>query len=224
MRKQLIGILSAGAMVLAGGALADTIGARTYEVLFKDGALDTVPRTAALVYDRDVVNDLRPEAAARDSGTITLDFAGEDGGEAVLTFRQGEGHRGIGSFPVSVGNPIIMYFVETVARDMAETAGGSPFYIRNRMKEALLHPAEVTQGDAAFGDGAVPVQTLILHPFREDPNRDRMHGFGELTLAVTMSEDVPGWYHTLEARVPGGDGEGPIYLSTVALEKVETGR
>ena len=50
---------------------------------------------------------------------------------------------------------MIMYFVETVTRDMGESAGGSVFYIRNRIKEALVTPTEAVAGEAEAGETAV---------------------------------------------------------------------
>lgn len=192
-------------------ATAATERAEPYDLLFKEGTLDDVDRDATLTYSRDVENALKPEAAERDTGRITLTFEdGDDIEEAILTFRQDEKFRVLGEFPASVGNPIILYFVETVVRDMAESAGGSPFYIRNRVKEALVKPAEIeTDNDT----------TVTMKPFEGDPNADQMRGFGDLTLVVTMSEDAPGWYTSLKAHVPGA--EGAIYSSTMTLGDAE---
>jgi len=47
-----------------------------------------------------------------------------------------------------------------------------------------------------------------------------MQGFGELALAVTMSEDVPGWYMSFVAEVPGDEGT-PVYRSEIDFESLE---
>lgn len=191
----------------AAAALAATDDA-PYDLLFKNGTLDDIDRDTTLVYDRTVTNALAPDAATRDTGRIELTFEDSDVEAALLTFRQDGKHRVLGEFPASVGNPMILYFVETVVRDMAESAGGSPFYIRNRVKESLVAPAEVETGGG--------VSTVTLRPFEGDPNADRMQGFDDLALTVTMSEDTPGWYSELKAEVPGEDGT-PVYASTIAL-------
>lgn len=205
--------LIAGATALGAKSLD---GGETYDLLFRNGTLDAVPRDATLTYRRDVSNALKPEAASRDSGTIALSISEDDRPVAEIDFRQGEQHRSLGTFPASVGNPMIMYFYESVVRDMAEAAGGSPFYIRNRVKEALMQPAEITRGEARLGDATVPVQTVTLRPFADDPNRDRMQGFGDLELRVTMSDAVPGWYLSLVAEAPGAAG----YLSELRFDGV----
>lgn len=211
--------LLAAAPAPAGSA---TAGAETYDLLFKGGTLDAVPRDYRLVYTRAVTNTYKPETEERDSGRIELTFDDGTPQGAFLRFYQDDKHRNIGTFPASVGNPIIMYFVETVVRDMAESAGGSPFYIRNRVKEALVAPAEIADEPAKVGGQEVAAREITIRPFAGDPNAERMQGFGDLEIRVTMSDEVPGWYYALEAVVPGKDG--PRYASTMTFtgeDKVE---
>ena len=186
---------------------------KPYDLLFRNGTLGDIPADRALVYDRDVQNSLTPAAATRDTGLVVLGIEEGERPQAELQFRQDSKHRNLGSFPASVGNPIIMYFVETVVRDMAESVGGSPFYIRNRVKESLLRPAE--RAESAEG------VSLTLRPFDGDPNAARMQGFDRLALTVTMSDEVPGWYRSLRADVPGADGGAPIYSSVMTFETLE---
>lgn len=219
MRKTML--FAALCLGLAGPAAAETLdGQETYDLLFRSGTLDPVGKDKALSYTREVVNALKPESAVRDTGTIRLSFEEQQAMMAELEFLQNGKHRGLGKFPASVGNPMIMFFYESVVRDMAEAAGGSPFYIRNRVKEALIRPSEVVEGEATLDGRTVPTKTVVLHPFEGDPNSERMQGFGELALAVTMSEDVPGWYMSFVAEVPGDEGT-PVYRSEIDFESLE---
>ncbi|MHA7868612.1 MAG: hypothetical protein ACX93U_14065 [Salipiger thiooxidans] len=220
MRKTLALIAAVACLGLPGWA-ATTEATQTFDLLFRQGTLDEVGRDAVLHYNRTVTNAAKPEAAERDTGAVALSF--EDGPQALqanLQFLQDGKHRNLGSFPASVGNPMIMYFYESVIRDMAETAGGSPFYIRNRVKEALVQPAEIVTGEASFGGSEVPTQTVILRPFEGDPNAGNMRGFGGLELSVTMSEEVPGWYLSLVATAPGADGAPGAYVSELRFDTV----
>lgn len=210
-------------LAIAGGAGAGIAGGQeTYDLLFRTGTLDDIPRDQALVYSRDVENAHLPDAAARDTGEIALRFESTDDRPemAEMLFTQGEKHRHLGSFPASVGNPIIMYFTETVVRDMVETVGGSPFYVRNRVKESLVTPTEAVRVDIPWDGQTVSAQQIVLHPFEGDKNAGRMSGFDQMTLTVTMSEDVPGWYHSLVAEVPALDGR-VMYLSEMQLAATE---
>ena len=204
------------------GPAISASGEKTYDLLFRDGTLDPVSRAHMLVYRRDVTNVMNPDAAARDSGEIGLRIEQAEDMEMVrLEFRRDGKHRGMGSFPASVGNPMIMVFYESVVRDMAETAGGSPFYIRNRVKDALVQPSEVEPGTAMVNGSEVATRTIRLRPFEGDPNVHRMRGFGAMELSVTMSEAVPGWYLSMVAEAAAADGSGPIYRSRLKFDGKE---
>lgn len=176
----------------------------TYDLIFRQGTLSDVPETTVLHYDRQVAIAENPDYSTRQTGRIELNFEPED--MARLKFVQGDKHRVVGLFPATVGNPIIMYFVETVLRDVAHEAGGSPFYIRNRIKDALIQPAPIEEITVSVDGEDVIAKTITLRPFAEDKNRDRMGVYGDLALTFTMSADVPGWYSSLVASAPGKDG------------------
>ena len=200
---------------------AATEGKETYDLLFRDGTLDAIDPKMSLVYRRDVTNMIKPDAAKRDTGGLSLSVMPSDATMVQLRFRTDGKHRALGQFPASVGNPMIMYFYETVVRDMAESAGGSPFYIRNRVKEALAQPAAFEEGEAVIDGRNVPTVTVRLKPFENDPNRDRMRGFADLEMRVTMSEEVPGWYLSLVAETAPQSRADTVYRSAVMFEGLE---
>lgn len=208
-------------MLSIGTVSAESLdGTETYDLLFREGTLNSVDPDATLVYRRAITNNLRPENGDQRSGDIALHLDDEDG-MALLELRQGENARTMGRFPASVGNPMIMVFYESVIRDMAESAGGSPYYIRNRVKEALIQPSKLEAGTAMVNGAEVATQTIRLRPFDGDPNANRMLGFGSLEMTVTMSEDVPGWYVSLVAEA--GTDDAPVYLSDMQFISLETG-
>lgn len=71
--------------------------------------------------------------------TLSLTPATVDGTpRLVLSRSRGEeAPREITSFATGSANPILLYFLESAARATAEASGGSPFYIRNRIRDAL---------------------------------------------------------------------------------------
>lgn len=210
--------LGLAALLSASTALASPLaGDKAYDMLFRDGTLDQIDRGAELVYRREVSNALNPDADARDTGDIALSFREGSATMAALEFRQDDKHRALGAFPASVGNPMIMFFYESVVRDMAEAAGGSPFYIRNRVKNALIQTSDIEYGEAIVDGKTIATRTIRMYPFAEDPNQARMRGFGDLELRVTMSEEVPGWYMSLVAEA----AEGEVYRSELHFDRIE---
>lgn len=142
-------------------------------------------------------------------GTVTLTEAVDPSdGKPVLELRQeaAETSRKIGPFPSQGGDPVLTFFLERTARDISALTGGSPFYIRNRMKDALFHGGGLTpQGDM--------VEARFL-PFKGDPNAPRMGGFDTLELRFVMGD--PGApIREFQARTAG---KVPGYLHHLVLQ------
>ena len=104
------------AFVCLGVAAGPSAAGETYDLLFKSGALDDLVAASqsgsgdvGLEYDRKTLGTLDGPG----SGTYRLDLHMLPPDDVELTLHQGEKRRGIGTFPASVGNPVIMYFMET---------------------------------------------------------------------------------------------------------------
>ncbi len=221
MKRLMAAAILALAPALAGAAGTDGSTTEAYDTLFRTGTLDAVPRDRLLVYDREVAATFAEEPSGG-TGAVALSVEEGDAALATLTLRREAGQVPLGSFPAGVGNPMIMYFYESTVRDMAAATGGSPFYIRNRMKEALARDVAVERGQATFDGREVATRRVTLRPFEGDENAARMEGFADLSLTVTMSDAVPGWYLSLEAVAPGPEGAAaPLYRSVTRLRGTE---
>ncbi|MDH2328899.1 hypothetical protein QCN27_18790 [Cereibacter sp. SYSU M97828] len=114
---------------------------------------------------------LAPGTLSGLDGPLTYDrnLGGES---ATLTLRPGPrltlmlDGRPVGEFAAESAHPAVMFFLESTVRHMAEATGGSPFYIRNRIRDALAK---------------APLNAPVM-PFAEDPNRAQMGQFAGLTL------------------------------------------
>lgn len=148
-------------------------------------------------------------------GTITLSqIVDPSDGKPVLQLAETTARidRRIGPFPISGGDPALTFFLETVARDMAALTGGSPFYIRNRLKEALFRGGEVTVQDGQAGQ-----RIALFHPFADDPNRARMFGFDSLTLRFVLDDPVRPIRQMLAETGPLAGGR-PAYRNQMVLK------
>ncbi len=108
--------------------------------------------------------------------------------------------RKIGPFPLDGGDPSVVFFLETVARDMAAVTGGSPFYIRNRMKDSVFRGGELRE------EGGQKI--AVFRPFEADPNKERMKPFDQLELRFVMNEPKAP-IHSMTAST---GGEKPVFL------------
>lgn len=202
----------------AGGARAG----ETYDLLFKTGTLSGL---AAPTGSDPAVEVLRYDHASTGTAVepssepfqVGLKNAPDD--VTTMSLHQGAQARPLGDFKTSVGNPIIMYFMETTLTDMATLSGGSPFYIRNRIKEALLEPAEIVPVNVSYDGSEVAAQQITLRPFAHDKARDRMGHFADLNLTVTVSDKIPGWYYALLASAPEDKANAvPAYGNSFTLD------
>jgi hypothetical protein len=134
--------------------------------------------------------------------------AGPEGRKLALTQDAEGDERPVASFSTGTANPVLLYFLETTAQAMAEATGGSPFYIRNRMREAV--------GSADLGPVGDP-REVVLHPFEADRNRGRMGAFADLTLSLRFDADEPGRLLELSADT-AGDADGYHHRLTLNAE------
>lgn len=118
-------------------------------------------------------------------------------GKPVLQLEQetDAGQRTIGPLPVSGGDPVVAFFLENAARDMAALSGGNPFHIRNRIKDALFRGGEVEHG--------ADRTTVMLKPFAGDANSSRMGGFETLEIRFATDPDLRHPLRELVAETSG---------------------
>ncbi len=218
-------ILLLAALFLLGSGQGPVAAAGAYELLFRSTALKGLEAVAAdseigqntLVYHR-----LVSGAADRQrDGSYSIGLKVKADDRVTMTLYQGTRSRGLGEYPASVGNPVIMYFLESVLADIAAQSGGSPFYMRNRIKEALLKDAQLVPVKRQYRNRDVAAREVTIRPFLKDKARERMGRFSELALTVTVSEEIPGWYYSLVATVPAAAGASEIGYSHAITLKAE---
>ncbi len=120
--------------------------------------------------------------------------------ETIIVLDANGAARQLDNFRNVPGNPILMVFMETIVSSISRATGGSPFYIRNRIKESFANGAVATEKDGT---------RLTFLPFDHDRNRARMGPFADLEIVIDMSETLPGMFKTLRAQT-SGPGE-PAY-------------
>ena len=142
-----------------------------------------------------------------DGVAILTAVPGDGGTQLVLTLAEAGESRDVASFPAQGSNPMLLFFLENVVRNVAAQTGGSPYYIRNRLRDAL-----VAADLGPVQDGRA---VIVLHPFAADPNRARLGAFAELTLTLALDPAQPGRLLDLKAdtgAAPGGYSEHMVLI------------
>lgn len=208
------------AIGLAVGATAPAFAETAGERLFFEGALAQVAPGAAIIYEhqRDG-SKTDPESQQITDGEISVTLRdGADGTREAMVAMSSEGkQRELHPFPVSTGNPMLLIFLESSLRAMAGITGGSPFYIRNRVKESLRSGGEITPVDTTFNGETITAEQIVFHPFREDKNRERMGDFAELELRFVLSEEAPGGFILFSATTPKSGDEAPAFREEISF-------
>lgn len=211
MGRPLLTLSVLGALAGPGALHAET----AFDLIFRSGTLDGLPQGTELRYDAE-----GPTGAEADWRQVTVDLL--PGDEAVVERWADEGDtpaQVLGSFRDPIGNPVAMLFLERTVRAIAEQTGGSPYYIRNRMRDALGGPGKVEAVTVPWDGASVPATAVALTPFADDAHRDNLGAFADLEIRVVMSEEVPGWYHSMSVEAPAtGDAAG--YEASLALAGV----
>lgn len=195
--------LASGATLGPGGPQAQEAAPRAFDLVFRTGTLDGLPEGTELRYDgADASGEASGDASGEGWSRVVVGLA--PGGRALVEGAEDEAApRVIGSFDAGVGNPLAMVFLESTVNAVSEATGGSPFYIRNRIRDALAGPGQVEEATAAWGGREVAVTEIVLLPFAADARRAELGAFADLEIRVVVSEEVPGWYRSISAEAPG---------------------
>ncbi|WGD30684.1 hypothetical protein AncyloWKF20_02255 [Ancylobacter sp. WKF20] len=130
-------------------------------------------------------------------------------------------HRGAreseaGPFPTMNGNPISLVLLERDVKEMAQLSKGSPFYLRNRLRDHLgtgtVEPASFT-----FDGKTVEGWKLIMTPFVEDPNKDKLLELANRRYEFLFSDAVPGGLYSIRVVTPAKEGGGNIIETSLTL-------
>jgi len=192
--KALLVLASMLPLPASAGALSD--------LLMAPQLFETAPAGSVVAYaeDRAVPEVEGMTVTDLPKGEIRLEVVAAGDGREMRLVREVEGTATpVGTFPTGGANPLLLYFLETTVRVMAEATGGSPYYIRNRIREALA-----ASDLGATVEGA---REVTLTPFASDPNRERMEGFGDLALRLRFDPEAPARILELSADTAGG-GDG----------------
>lgn len=198
-------------LLLAGlAAPAPAAAGALSELLMAPGLFDGAAIGSTVVYaeERDVPEAKGMTVADVTGGGVRLEIAGPD--DLRLVREVGGRAQPVGTFRSGVANPLLLYFLENNVRVMAEATGGSPYYVRNRIREALAA--------ADLGAKAGGVREVALEPFAADPNRAQMGSFADLVIRLRFDPDDPSRILELSADTPGGTDGYHERMTLVAEE------
>ncbi len=193
------------------------------DLLFRGDQIADVSNGTTLHYDHQRLGVGGEALHAIPEGEIHLSIGENETGvrEALVTLMEGEQRRQLDPFPGSAGNPVLLVFLESSLRSMARISGGSPYYIRNRLKEALFSAELAAQIETELAGDQVIAKEIRVRPFEDDRNRDKLGALADVELTFLVSNSIPGAFLMMSAATPANDAGQVAFLETVTLENVE---
>ena len=207
----LVLVLSSGTAAQAGPAA---------DLVFSEGVfLQTAPGTV-LSYTHQRLGQETENFKPFETGAILLSLEqNADRKQLEAEFFIDDTRRGSTTFPADIGNPLIMSFLESSLRAMATLTDGSPFYIRNRIKDDLRDGGTISDTVVTYQGVEIPAQEVRFVPFAEDENRAKMGNFADMELVFVVSDQVPGFIHSMHADTPKAESGVAYFNEIVTLNE-----
>ncbi|MEM1383490.1 MAG: hypothetical protein AAGG06_07570 [Pseudomonadota bacterium] len=201
-------------LAVPGAAGSADTGATALDLLFSTPHLAALEEGAELRYRHQRRSSIAGAIGQDHDRLITLakgDPRAREEGAVTVTMDADGAPRILDPFRGVTGNPILLVFLESSVSAISRATGGSPFYLRNRVRERLRTGLSET-GQAGSDGGRV----LSMRPFAGDRNAGRLGDFVDLEYRFTLSENAPGMFLSLSALMP--EGTEPAYFEEITLE------
>jgi len=100
------------------------------------------------------------------------------------------------------GNPLLMLTLERDVLEMKEHVGLSTSYFRNKIREAFVTDAVMTETTFDLNGAAVPAQAIAVQPFAGDPRLERIPSLQGKSYTFVLADAVPGMLAEIRIATP----------------------
>lgn len=189
-------------VLLAGAALAAPT---ANELVLETPALSRVAAGTTLAYD---LAGTRRGVASAERWELQAAAGTEPQSREARMLRLEDGQRReTGRYPDVTFNPLVIVFLERDIAEMSRELKGSPYYLRNRIREALFDRAEVQPASVALpGGDTAEGWRVVATPFAGDKNGDKLREYTAKRYEFTFSDAVPGGIAELRTATPDPAG------------------
>ena len=100
------------------------------------------------------------------------------------------------------GNPLLMLTLERDVAEMKDAVGLSTSYFRNKIREAFVTGAILTDATFTLDGVAVPSHEVTVHPFEGDRRLERIPSLQAKSYVFVLADSVPGTFAEIRIGVP----------------------
>ncbi|WP_431270610.1 hypothetical protein [Dankookia sp. P2] len=109
------------------------------------------------------------------------------------------------------GNPLLLFALDRIARELSAATGGAQGWFRNRIRRALADAPPPKRLPLRFDGAEVDATEVALQPFAGEPRAGR---YQDQRYRFVLAEAVPGWIHTIASDLPDGAVREAITFAT----------
>ncbi len=100
------------------------------------------------------------------------------------------------------GNPLLMLTLERDVAEMKEQVGLSASYFRNKIREAFVTKATITDATFTLNGAAVPSREVTVRPFEGDQRLERIPSLQAKSYTFVLADSVPGTLAEIRIGIP----------------------
>ncbi|MGD9785250.1 MAG: hypothetical protein AB7E80_10570 [Hyphomicrobiaceae bacterium] len=158
------------------------------------------------------------------SDDITVDILAADADQtkqvAVQVFT-GERARREQRIAGMTGNPLLVVFLDRAVLNMTQLAGGNRPYLKQKIKIALDHTAQIDKVSVTYKGKAVEGYRVRVSPFLGDAAALKMMGYDGARLEFVVSENIPGQFASMTSVFESPMQGSPKLEERITLDGVE---
>ncbi len=168
---------------------------RPVDMLFMRPHLSSLPAGAELTYrlERTTSDTARlGEPFGDDIKLLVRSVAAGGGRDIDLRIFTGDRAREVNAITDLTGNPLLVIFLDRAVINMVRLTGGNAPYLKDRLRSSLRDKAVSETTKAEFEGKTLDATRIVVKPFEEDANAERMLGYQGSQFEFLMAEGAPG--------------------------------
>ena len=189
------------------------------KLLFQSNHFDNVKQPTKLNYMYRQEAATAPDAFSDDVMVDVLKRNDDGTASVAAQFLTGTHAIPIPPIDHAQGNPAILGFLERDILEMKRLTGGATAYFRKRIRLALASPTlPVRKVDVGYNGAKIAAQEISIHPYSDDPLKDRFGKFADKGYVFIISEKVPGSLYRVYTTVKG-DQPAPAVDASMTIAR-----
>lgn len=128
--------------------------------------------------------------------------AGEDAASRTSEMQlfSGANRKPAGPFRSDQQNPVLLVILENNVQELSALFKANPRYLKNAIRKAWRDHATIEPGQDEIDGKQTGVTRIVITPFVNDAESDRMKGLQTLSYTIDVSNDVPGYIAAMDIR------------------------